>query len=269
MLSVAAVVRAFDVVATSAMPRLASLARRPCRSVLEPPSPRSLFTHACLVSCAAGQSALLVLFVIMLALTLASSTPAPFPRTLTVRDLCDQPSSSPRAMSSRSPSACRLSFTFPLELCLQMCIHKLPKLIALCVLAVRVLNFGVKHVCFVGTLTFASFYDIMDSFRLLSKLWRTPPVPTWSSPKPCCPVSAGPQETARTTRLVLTSSIPRGGCPRSGAYRLHSSTSRSARPGARHHFSRTCATRPIASWPPQPSLSTRWTTCLQSHQMHC
>ena len=82
MLSVAAVVRAFRAVATSAIPRLASLARRPCRSVLEPPSPRSVFTHACLASCAAGQSELLVLFVIMLALTLASSTPAPFPRTL-------------------------------------------------------------------------------------------------------------------------------------------------------------------------------------------
>ena len=45
---------------------------------LEPPSPRSLFTHACRVSCAAGQSALL--FVIMLALTPASATPAPCPR---------------------------------------------------------------------------------------------------------------------------------------------------------------------------------------------
>ena len=54
-------------------------------------------------------------------------------------------------------SACRLSFIFPLELCLQLCIHKLPQLIALCFLAVRVLNFVVKHVCFVGTLTFASF----------------------------------------------------------------------------------------------------------------
>ena len=45
-------------------------------------SPRSLFSHACLVSCAAGQSALPLLFVLMLALTLASSTPAPFPRSL-------------------------------------------------------------------------------------------------------------------------------------------------------------------------------------------
>ena len=45
---------------------------------LESPSPRSLFTHACLVSCAAGPSALLVLFLI----TPASSTPAPFPRAL-------------------------------------------------------------------------------------------------------------------------------------------------------------------------------------------
>ena len=50
----------------------------------------------------------------------------------------------------------------------------------------------------------------MVSFRLLSKLWRAPPVPTWSSPKPCCPVSPGLQETARTTRRVLTSSILRG-----------------------------------------------------------
>ena len=68
--------------ATFANPRLASLARRPCRSVLEPRSPRSLFTHACLLPCAAGQSALLVLSVIMLALTPASSTPAPYPWSL-------------------------------------------------------------------------------------------------------------------------------------------------------------------------------------------
>ena len=47
--------------------------------------------------------------------------------------------------------------SFSLELCLQLCIHKLPKLTTLCFLAVRVLNFGVEHVCFVGTLAFASF----------------------------------------------------------------------------------------------------------------
>ena len=128
--------------------------------------------------------------------------------------------------------------SFPLELCLQLCVHKLPKLIALCFLAVRVLNFGVEHVRFVGTLTFASFCNMLhviktprSAFRLLSKLWRTPPVPTWSSPKPCCPVSPGPQETARTTQPVLTSSIPRGDCPRSDVYRLHRNTNRSARPG--------------------------------------
>ena len=39
------------------------------------------------------------------------------------------------------------------------------------------------------------------------------------SPKPCCPVSPGLQETAWTTRLVLTSSIPQGDCPRSGVFR--------------------------------------------------
>ena len=68
------------------LPRVRAMPRSPggrsCRRVLEPPSPRSLFTHACLVSCAAGQSALLVLFVIMLALTPASRTPAPFPQAL-------------------------------------------------------------------------------------------------------------------------------------------------------------------------------------------
>ena len=68
------------------LPRVRALPRSPgdrsCRGVLEPPSRRSLFTHACLIPCAAGQSALLVLFVIMLALTPASSTPAPFPRAL-------------------------------------------------------------------------------------------------------------------------------------------------------------------------------------------
>ena len=68
------------------VPRVRALPRSPsgrsCRGVLEPPSPRSLFTHACLVSCAAGQSALLVLFMIMLALTPASSTPATRPGTL-------------------------------------------------------------------------------------------------------------------------------------------------------------------------------------------
>ena len=35
---------------------------------------------------------------------------------------------------------------------------------------------------------------------------------------------SGPQETSRTTRLVLTSSILRGDCPRSVVYRLHSRT---------------------------------------------
>ena len=89
------------------------------------------------------------------------------------------------------------------------------------------------------------------------------------SSAPCCPVSPGPQETAQTTRLFLTSSIPPGDCPRSDVYRLQSSTSRSARSGTRHHSSRTYATRPVPSWPKQPNLSTRWTTCEQSHQMHC
>ena len=42
-------------------------------------------------------------------------------------------------------SACILSFIFLLELCLQLCIHKMPKLIALCFLAVRVRNFGVER----------------------------------------------------------------------------------------------------------------------------
>ena len=79
MLSVAAIVLAFHVVATSARFRAPprSPSDRSCRGVLEPPSPGSL-THACRVSHAAGQSALL--FVIMLALTPASSTPAPCPR---------------------------------------------------------------------------------------------------------------------------------------------------------------------------------------------
>ena len=79
MLSVAAIVLALHVVATSARFRAPprSPSDRSCRGVLEPPSPGSL-THACRVSHAAGQSALL--FVIMLALTPASSTPAPCPR---------------------------------------------------------------------------------------------------------------------------------------------------------------------------------------------
>ena len=63
-----------------ALPR--SPGDRSCRRILEPLSPRSLFTRARLVSCAAGQPALLVLFVIMLALTPASSTPALCPRSL-------------------------------------------------------------------------------------------------------------------------------------------------------------------------------------------
>ena len=66
-----------------------------------------------------------------------------------------------------------------------------------------------------------------------------------SSPKPHCPVSPGPQETAQTTRLILTSSILRGDCPRSVVHRLHSSTSRSARPSTLHHSSRTQATSPV------------------------
>ena len=45
-------------------------------------------------------------------------------------------------------------------LCLQLCIHKLPKLIALCFL-----NLGVKHVCFVETLTFASFCNVLHVIK--------------------------------------------------------------------------------------------------------
>ena len=102
MLSVAAVVRAFHVVATCANPRLASLARRPCRSVLEPHSPRSLFAHVCLVSPlrAAGQPTPLV-FSYARAHSGIEHTSAV--STVTVRDPRDQPSSSPRATSSRRP----------------------------------------------------------------------------------------------------------------------------------------------------------------------
>ena len=57
----------------------------------------------------------------------------------------------------------------------------------------------------------ACHQDIVFSFRLLSKLRRTPPIPTWSSPKPCCPVSPGPQETAQifdsSWRLVLAATF--------------------------------------------------------------
>ena len=107
MLSVAAVVRAFHVVATSGNPRLASLvpsasARRSCRSVLEPPSPRSLFTHACL--------ALLCCWSVSTSCSVCDHARAhsgvehtSAVSTGTVRDPCDQPSSSPRATSSRSP----------------------------------------------------------------------------------------------------------------------------------------------------------------------
>ena len=49
------------------------------------------------------------------------------------------------AQRSIQLSACRLSIIFSLELCLQLCIHKLPKLIALCFLAVRVLNFDLHQ----------------------------------------------------------------------------------------------------------------------------
>ena len=59
ILSVTAIVRAFHVVTTCANPRLASLVRRPCRSDVEPPSPRSLLS--CLTPCAVRQPALLVL----------------------------------------------------------------------------------------------------------------------------------------------------------------------------------------------------------------
>ena len=67
------------------LPRVRALPRSPgdrsCRGVLEPPSPRSLFTHACLVPMCCW-SASTSCFVIMLALTPASSTPAPCPRSL-------------------------------------------------------------------------------------------------------------------------------------------------------------------------------------------
>ena len=159
--------------------------------------------------------------------------------------------------------------SFSLELCLQPCIHKLPKLIALCFLAVRVLNSGVKRkrASSEHSLSPRSATRCMSS-RHRGQLSVGVEAVTNSSRCDlvfsCCSVSTGPKETARTTRLVLTSSIPRGDCSRSDENRLHSSTSRSARPGTRHHSSRICC-----SQPPQPSLSIRWTTCEQSHQMHC
>ena len=49
-------------------------------------------------------------------------------------------------LSSSLPHHCAdCPSSFSLELCLQLCIHKLSKLIALCFQAVRVLNFGVKR----------------------------------------------------------------------------------------------------------------------------
>ena len=62
-----------------ALPR--SPGGRSCRGILEPPSPRSLFTRMRLLYCAAGQSAL-PCSIIMLALTPASSTPVPCPPAL-------------------------------------------------------------------------------------------------------------------------------------------------------------------------------------------
>ena len=95
-----------------------------------------------------------------------------------------------------APFGCQRAYcpsSFSLELCLQLCIHKLPKLIALCFLASE----------FSTSVLSTNVIRRNTHFRLiLPRVAR--PVPTWFSPKPCCPVSPGPQETARTTRLVLT-----------------------------------------------------------------
>ena len=92
----------------------------------------------------------------------------------------------------------------PFELYLQLCIHKLPKLIALCFLAVRVLNFGVERkTCFVGTLTFTSF---CNGLHVIKTSWsafgccRIGAVTNSSSSnlvftkKSHCPVSPGPRD---------------------------------------------------------------------------
>ena len=55
--------------------------------------------------------------------------------------------------------------SFLVDLFLQLYIHKLPKLIALCFLTVRVLIVGVEDVCFVGTLTFASFCNVLHVIK--------------------------------------------------------------------------------------------------------
>ena len=101
MLSVAAIVLAFHVVATStrirAPPR--SPGDRSCRGVLEPPSPRSLFTHACRLLCCWSVST----SVCDHARAHSGVEHTSAVSTGTVRDPRDQPSSSPRSTSSGSP----------------------------------------------------------------------------------------------------------------------------------------------------------------------
>ena len=157
-------------------------------------------------------------------------------------------------------SACGLSFIFPLELCLQLCIHKLPKLNALCFLAVQVLNFGVerKRASSEHTLSPRSVMGCMSSrhrgqlsvaVEAVANSSRSDLVFTkallscapWSS-RDCSDNSTGSHIFDYTWQV----SSQRRFC------RLHSSTSLSAHPGTRHHSSRTHATRPVASQPPQP-----------------
>ena len=80
-----------------ALPR--SPGGRSCRGVLEPPSPRSLFTHACRLLCCWSVSTSVCDHV--RAHSGVEHTGAV--STGTVRDPREQPSSSPRSTSSRSP----------------------------------------------------------------------------------------------------------------------------------------------------------------------
>ena len=154
---------------------------------------------------------------------------------------------------------------------------QLPKLIALCFLAVRVLNFVVKRKRApsehsFSTLSVTRLHVIKTSWSAFGCCRRCGEIITFrlglhQSLDVLCPLVLkrllGQLDWFTHLRFCVASVLA------TTCNRLHSSISRSARPGTRHHSSRTYATRPVSSRPPKPSLSTRWTNREQSHQMNC
>ena len=105
--------------------------------------------------------------------------------------------------------------SFSLELCLQLRIHKLPKLIALCFLAVRVLNSGVerKRASSEHSLSPRSVTRLhviktsWSAFGCCRSCGELLPFRLGLHQKPCCPVSPGQDLLLVTLRVLGTSSV--------------------------------------------------------------